>query len=112
MTDSSEPFAFSEPIPSTREDWETYNNKESSVTCRKFTDGNGGWGCTGQCTITSDYQEACVPKVYHNPSDPDSPIYWCECVPTKEIPDLIRRGEKIKAEWTEVPDFNFIPREE
>lgn len=112
MINQQESVTFNEPIPSTREGYEKYLKKDrSSVTCTTFYTNDGGWGCTDQCVISSDYQEACVPRVYRNHNDPDSSLCWCECVLVKNLPDLMNKGEAMRAQWPDVPDFKFVPKQ-
>ena len=108
MTDQQKTFVISEPIPSTRQDYENFKKKKKgNVTCGKFQTGDGGWGCTGQCAIEYDYQEACVPKVFVDPSEPGGFIGWCECVPVRDLQDLIEKGNEIKAKWSQAPHFRY-----
>ena len=109
MTSQKNTYTITEPIPSTREDYENFKiKKRANVTCGKFETSDGGWGCTGQCTITSDYQEACVPKVFYDQNEPGGFIGWCECVEVRNLQELIKKGDAIKSEWPNVKDFKYI----
>ena len=105
-------ISINQPIPISREDYDFFlqrkRDQKKKSGCHKFSSNGGGWGCTGDCQVDADYQEVCTPRIFYDEFENDW-IYFCECMPFFKLPELLEKGEKIKAKLPEMPDTKFIP---